>query len=449
MATEKSVPVAPGALPVLGHTLAMARDPFGFFERQSAREPIIRILLGRRNLYLVNSPPLVRQIQLAGNGREFDKGGALLAPFIKVLGRGLPLSPNARHRIDRPLVQPAFHHDRFPDYVTRIQTCVDDLTTSWRPGQILDVDAEMTRLTTAILPRTLFLGDRGAETVILFQRNISTVMAGSALRTLLPAVDRIPFPGNRRYRDSVARIGSALESFVRSRMADDLEHTDLVGLLLRAGNQDIDTIREHIFGFLVGGIETSAALLGWTLHLLSSHPDHFQRLRAEIDDVLGGERPTIDDIPRLDYLKRVVTEVLRLFPPVWLTSRTTLVDTELGGYRIPRESDVFFCCYAIHRNATIFSDPQKFDPDRWCEERVGKAQREAYMPFSVGARRCIGDIFGLTEVSIALAMFVQGWHFEQVSRRGPKPYGFITQHPKGLRLRVSLAPRTRRGAAAS
>ncbi|MFJ8534084.1 cytochrome P450 [Streptomyces sp. NPDC093591] len=130
----------------------------------------------------------------------------------------------------------------------------------------------------------------------------------------------------------------------------------------------------------------------------------------------------------------MINESLRLHPPVWLLSRAALVDTELGGHPLPAGAGVLFSPYALHRDPEVFTEPERFDPDRWLDERVGRRQREAFMPFGAGARRCIGDAFGLAEAQIALAVLLRRWRVRAVPGGKVEPQLRMTMRPQGVRL---------------
>lgn len=193
-------------------------------------------------------------------------------------------------------------------------------------------------------------------------------------------------------------------------------------------------VYDQVITFFIGGTETMAGLLSWTLHLLTGHPREYERLEAELSAVLGDRPVTHQDLQRLSHMKRVLNESLRLHPPVWLLSRVTLVDTELAGHRLPAGAGVLFSPYSLHRDPAVFADPERFDPDRWLDARVERRRREAFMPFGAGARRCIGDAFGLAEAQVALAVMLRRWRVRAQPGGKPEPLLRMTMRPQGVRL---------------
>jgi cytochrome P450 len=192
-----------------------------------------------------------------------------------------------------------------------------------------------------------------------------------------------------------------------------------------------------IFG---AGHETTANALSWTLYLLSLHPAAEQRLREEIAQVVGDRPPRLEDLPRLIFTERVVKESMRLFPPVWGLERSVLEDDVIGGFEIPKGSWVFMSPYRVHRDLRFWNNPEGFDPDRFTPEAEAARHKGAYVPFSLGPRKCIGESFAMIEAKLVLASLLRRTRFEVVPGRRVEPEPTITLRPKGgLWMRVKAA----------
>ena len=159
-------------------------------------------------------------------------------------------------------------------------------------------------------------------------------------------------------------------------------------------------IRDQVLTFWAAGTETTAALLAWSLHLLAQYPHVARRLQTEVDAVLGGRVAGYDDVARLDYTTRVLTETLRLYPP----ELDILPGAHHRGH--PGRQDTA----RRHRpdlqplpdppaGGDLYPDPDHFDPDRWLPEHTTTLPRGAFIPFGGGARKCIGDTFAMLEAS--------------------------------------------------
>ena len=160
------------------------------------------------------------------------------------------------------------------------------------------------------------------------------------------------------------------------------------------------------------------------------HPEVEARLADELDAVLGGRTPRADDVPRLTFTRQVVQEAMRLYPPAWGIAREALDEIELGGYRIPRGTQIFMVQYVTHRDPRFFAQPEEFLPDRWSPAEAKKIPKYAYFPFGGGSRHCIGSSFAMMEATVLLAVLMQRCHFE-----------LVPEHPIELQPAVTLRPR--------
>jgi cytochrome P450 len=166
-------------------------------------------------------------------------------------------------------------------------------------------------------------------------------------------------------------------------------------------------MRDELVTLLLAGHETTASTLSWTFHLLGRHPQVWDRLHAEVVEVLGDRLPTYEDIPRLKYTSMVLQEVMRLYPPVWILPRQAREPDEIGGYHVPAGADVLICPYTLHRHPGLWTEPDRFDPDRFDTGHASGRARYAYIPFGAGPRVCIGSGLGLLEATIVTACVVR------------------------------------------
>jgi cytochrome P450 len=162
-------------------------------------------------------------------------------------------------------------------------------------------------------------------------------------------------------------------------------------------------IRDEIVTLFLAGHETTANALSWTWYLLAQHPTVAQKLYDEIDSVLRGKAPTLADLKHLPYTEQVLQESMRLYPPVWNMSRQALTDVEIGGYIIPKGSEVNLNTYAMHHDPRWWEEPEHFIPERFSSEREKQTPRMAYLPFSSGPRVCLGNHFAMMEARLILA----------------------------------------------
>jgi pentalenene oxygenase len=192
-----------------------------------------------------------------------------------------------------------------------------------------------------------------------------------------------------------------------------------------------------VLTLLVSGIETTANALAWELHLLSRAPAVADQLRREA--ALNGAAARWADLPRLGLATAILTETLRLYPPVWIVTRSVTKNVELGGYAIPAGSVLLLSPVSVHYRADTYADPDRFDPGRWSDGRDAGYPRGAFVPFGGGARKCVGETFGMTEAALALATIVSRWRFAPASRAPVRIARKIVLSPQAVRLVLTEA----------
>jgi cytochrome P450 len=166
-------------------------------------------------------------------------------------------------------------------------------------------------------------------------------------------------------------------------------------------------VRDQVMTFIGAGHETTAVALAWTFYLLSQHPEAERRVRAEVERVLAGRVPTFADVAKLPETRSVISESLRLYPPVYALARDVLEDDVIAGRRIERGSTVVLSQYVTHRHPDIWPDPDQFDPDRFTPDRSAGRPRFAWFPFLGGPHQCIGNDFAMMEATLIVAMVTQ------------------------------------------
>lgn len=453
---SKTIPVAPGGLPVVGHAVKIIRDPLGFLRSLPAHGDMIRVRLGPLRAVMVCDPDLVAQVLL--DDRTYDKGGVLFDRAREVFGDGLVTCPHALHRRERRLVQPAFHRSRLPGYAQVMTEQATLLTSRWRDGQVLDMPAEMLSLTMHIMLQAMLGGLLPPEHLRQAVRDAIVVQLATYRRTITPAVlNRIPTPGNLRYERAVAGLHKTVTDIIARAHAAPADHGDLLSALLAArdpGNPDDSAddsqserlssaeLRDEVLTFLVAGSETTAIALSWALYLVACNPDIQNRLWAETDRVLDGRPVSFDHLPDLKMADRIITEALRLYPPAGLIwTRVVTADTRLGGYDIPSGTTIAYSPYALHRQADSYPDPDLFNPDRWdAEQQHSLPRNNAFITFGGGPRKCVGDQFGITEAVLALTVIASRWCLEPVpGQKHPAIAGSMGPRQLKMRLRARIA----------
>lgn len=405
------------------------------------------------SFFLLNHPDHIKDV-LVTRQHLFQKGEVLRrAKFL--FGDGLLTSEGEFHDRQRRLILPAFHRRRFAHYCELMSERAARRRERWQDGGEVDIDFEMRQLTLLIVCEALFGADVESDATEVAEVvsdvltrfvpfSVPPTPAARLLRRL--AAGRV----RRRVTTARDRLNPIIYRIIAARRTDGRDRDDLLSMLLRAEVESGEggapmsdrQVRDEVITLFLAGHETTANSLTWALHMLSRRPEAQARLQAEVDSALGGRPPTGEDLPRLPYTAAVLNEAMRLYPPVWMISRTASQDFEVGGYAVPGGSLVVMCQFVTHRDERYYTDPLRFDPERWTREARGARPEFSYFPFGGGKRRCIGEGFALAEGVVLLASFAQRWHFSKTSD-APLRYraGLVLRPVHGQRLRVE-----RRGA---
>ncbi|NGO69890.1 cytochrome P450 [Streptomyces sp. SB3404] len=373
MAEDLHIPLAPGAWPVLGHLVPVLRDPLAFLTHLPEAGSLVRIRVGPVNAIEVCDPELTRQV-LVGD-RAFDKGGPLWDRARESMGNGLPTCLHDEHRSQRRLIQPVLASARLPGYACimtgPITEMTESWTESWHDGQVIDARTEMLTLTSKVLVAAMFSDVLSPAGVRQAVNDLNAIVYCVHRRMLMPdSLARLPILGNRRYQRALARFRSRCDAIIADRRTNNTGNSgDLLSqpLAVRddgtrghgAGGDSLtdSEITDQITTFFAAGTETVATTLAWALHLLIQHPDIADRPRTEADAVLGGRPAAYADLPYLKLTGRIVTETLRLRPPIWFFTQVVTADTRIGGHRLPAGATVILSPYLIHRRSDVYPDP--------------------------------------------------------------------------------------------
>lgn len=411
------VPEVPGAWPVLGHMVPMLRRPLEFLPAAGELGKVVKLRFGRMPVHVVTHPDTVRELLVPGDvhfarGRIFDK-------MADAIGRGVATVSGDEHRRQRKLLQPVFTRERLRGYASLMRTTAEETASAWEDGQVLAVDKVMDEVALTALTRSLFKFTPDAETAAAIRNGMRELTRGLLLRTVLPtAWERVPTPGNIRSRRAVTRMHRAIDDVVRTYRTSARDRGDVLSALLAVRDADgtglsDEEIHAQVMTLAMTGIEAPGVMLAWVMYEIGRSPEVGDRVRAEIDSVLGGRDPDFDDLSALPYLGRVVDEVLRLRTPL-LFMRRALTDVRVGGATIPAGSEVVYSPYLMHHDPRWFPDPRRFDPDRWLPENSRHVPRGAYVPFAAGSYQCIGKMFATTELTMVAAVLCTRWRMEPV-----------------------------------
>ena len=435
--------------PWLGVLPHFRKDPAGYL-LNVAREhgDLAYMRLGPQHAFVVSHPDAIRDILITHQG-NFTKSRMLERAKV-LLGDGLLTSEGEFHTRQRRLVQPAFHRDRLIRYSADMVSCAERVRDAWIPGVELDMHREMTRLTLAIVGRTLFSADVSSDADEIGRAMTQIFELFDTL--LLPFSDwiqKLPIPPVRRFEKARDKLDQIVYGLIAERRTSGRDAGDLLSMLLLAQDEDDEgqmtdkQVRDEALTLLIAGHETTANALTWTWYLLSQNPDVEARMHSEIDGVLGGKSPTFDDVAKLPYTTGVFAETLRLYPPAWAIGRRVKEQYAIGEYAIPPKSILLMSPWVVHRDPRWWPEPERFHPDRWRPEEAEKRPKFAYFPFGGGARVCIGERFAWAEGVLVLATLAQRWKMRLVPGHPVATQAVITLRPKyGMKMKgqYTLSP---------
>jgi cytochrome P450 len=253
----------------------------------------------------------------------------------------------------------------------------------------------------------------------------------------------VPTPANLRFRRNVRTLDGMIKAMIAERRSRGPTGQDLLSRLVQLQDEEgsrmtDQQLRDELVTLGFAGHKTTAAALTYSFYLLSQAPAVEAQVAEEVQRVLGNRPPTAADVPSLRFTECVVKEALRLYPPSWGIGREAITDCEVGGYTVPRGTQVMLTQYVVHRDARWFAEPDLFRPERWQDDLEAHLPRCAYFPFGDGPRVCIGGGFAMLETVVLLAAILQRFRLEWVPHQKFRLVPSITLWPvPGIKMVVS------------
>lgn len=413
----EELPSPPALNVFIGNLMQMRNERINFFMRmQKEMGSIFRIKVPTRRAIVLSDPEWIKYV-LVDNNKNYTKSFAYDSIRI-FLGNGLLTSEGEYWKRQRRLAQPAFHKEKlnlmFQNMVEQTQKCIQQLEQYADTNQPINLSKELYKLTLDIVNSTLFYNEVNSTTDKIYQ----LVSEGSEFITQridnpfkLP--EWIPTPHNLREKKVLHSMDDVFFNIIDRRRKNQEQHQDLLSMFMEAKDEETGEVmsnkqlRDEILTIFVAGHETTQIALGWTIYLLTKYPDKLKILQDEIDRVLKGDLPNFQNIRELSYLKQVIDESMRCYPPAWIVGRRTIEKDVIKGYEIPPYTNIVMPIYVVHHDETIWEDPFEFIPERFAPERLKDKHKYAYFPFGGGPRLCIGNNFAIQEMQVCLAMLLQ------------------------------------------
>jgi cytochrome P450 len=399
-------------------TLRYLRDPYGFYEDARRRYgDLFSMNSMNGQLVLALDAEGARQI-LAGREEDFVVGFGTEA-VLPVIGPGsLLLTSGDRHRRDRKMLSPTFHGGRMRAYAEDIAASALSCTEDWKPGRELVLLDVMLDVSSSVIRRTVF-GVTSPELSETFR-----VASREAINEIPSAPIFFKFLQREfggigpwaRFRRRMRRF----DELIYARIAHAREHPggeDILSKMIALESDDgvrlgDAEIRDHVLTLLIAGQETTATSLAWVLYELMRHPETLAWLRDELAGL--GDDPSPEQLAASPALDAVIRESLRLHPILLEFMRTVKTGFEIKGWTIPAGVTLGAAIPMIHRDPTLYPEPERYRPQRFLER--GFAPHE-FASFGGGHRHCLGAAFAMHEMKIVVGLIVQRFELSLASSR--------------------------------
>jgi len=411
--THRAVP-GPKGHPIFGHLREYRADTLGF-ERGLMQQygDIVHVRFANRQGYLITHPDDIRKV-LVEEPEKYYKAPIYRMLLARFLGNGLLTSEGDFWKRQRKLSQPAFHTKRIQTYAETMVRYTQDMLDSYRDGNSRDMNRDMMHLTLSIVVKSLFNTEIGAEADRIGEA-LTTVLEATtdgvqSVLQMLP--EWVPLQRNIKNKRGVKQLNDVIMPIINGRRNSNEDKGDLLSMLLLAEDEDGNhmtdkQLRDEVVTLVLAGHETTANALMWTWYLLSQNPEVEAKFHAEVDRVLGGRMPTLEDLRQLEYTNMIFKETLRLYPPIPSYARQSIVPVELHGYKLPAGSIIMISPHVFHHDARWWDNPEAFIPERFAKENEKSFPKYAYLPFGAGPRVCIGNSFAEMEGVLILATMGQ------------------------------------------
>ncbi|MBC6458310.1 cytochrome P450 [Actinomadura sp. HBU206391] len=425
----------------------LVRDPLNALEeigRRSGGE-VVRLSMGIFRPYLVTHPHHVQHI-LRDNVDNYRREGMMWKPLSRLIGEPSDADPSwPLKRTAYQALLTAKSVERFTaEMIAAIEEAVDQLDQRGRAGRPLDAGAEITRIVWRAITRVFFGGRISISEAEELGRALATATTASFRpRMLLPFVPlSVPIPGDRAFQRAVEDVDEIVLPVVRAAHSRPTDDGDIVSMLARARDENGDRlsvgqIRDGVNSLLVAATESTVQALTLLWPVLDSHPEVAARLQAEIDRVVGTDRPAESHLADLKYTKMMLEELVRVYPPGWIIPRTVAADDVIGGVRVKSGDTLIFSPYLTHRLEDVWERPQVFDPERFSPDR--SRDRFAYVAFGGGPNQCMGRLFFTVEAQLIIAFLLSRFRPVLHGSSRTELHAGLSLRPRG-RVEITLWP---------
>ena len=403
-----------------------------------------RMYLGGLKEAIVTIDPVVIQHVLKTNSENYQKSEIQVKRMGHFLGKGLLTTHGDAWRTQRRLIQKGFDRAQLEALSAIMQDSLADSLREFdreaRRGPV-DIYPQLMKITFAMVARSLFGARLKAEDIDLVSHTICTVQEFIVRQTLQPYLNPwFAVSGElRRHEDMRTRADAVLLEYIKKRR-NEPPGRDLLQTLMDARYSDGEGMSDELIlsesmQLLVAGHETSSNALSWLFYLLSSRPSCLERVRREIDSVLGEAPLTYSDVPKFEATTQVICEGLRLYPPFWMIDRMAIADDRVGDLAIPAGSTVIVYVYGAHHAPRYWQNPEDFDSERFTKANDKLRTPFTFLPFGGGPRGCIGGNYAMLQILMILSHLLRKYDFQLAPGQTIEARPMIILRPKhGIRM---------------
>jgi cytochrome P450 len=428
----------------------MAKNPLPFLNKFIREKgPTVQVYLGGLYKMILTTDPDFIQHILQKNNKNYRKSEVHFDKIQHFLGRGLLTSEGPYWLQQRRLIQPGFHKKRLEDLLGLMDKVaievLDELDEAIQIQPQVDMYEKMLEITFRIIANSIFGQDLGQEQLARLSDSITQLQEFIVRQIRQPYYNTwFKLSGKVKEHEVLRDEADAIiHHYIEERRKSKEQHSDLLQMLMEARYEDTgegmtdQQLIDEVKILFVAGHDTSSNALAWTWYLLGLHPEALEKVRKEVDQIIGEEQPSFEKIMQLEYTQQVIEESMRLYPPAWTTNRVAAGDDEFKGIKIKKGTTFATYIYGVHHSPELWEDPEAFRPERFSKEEKKKHHPYAFIPFGGGPRLCIGNNFALMEMKLILARMVNRYEFNLAPGQEVRPLPLITLRPEnGIRIEV-------------
>jgi cytochrome P450 len=446
MNSSQIPPLAPGAKPLIGHLFQFKGNPLAFFAAHAIQMgQLYRIKLLHKEYIVVNHPDAIRHI-LVNNVKKYSRRKSY-AFLQELLGDGLLTSEGEPWRKQRRLSQPAFSKEQLHGLITQMDQSIQDyLKENWNTNSSIDLEKSMNVLTLQILTQSiLYSPTQSYFEKVQFDLHDALQYMTSSRFNALKILSKLPSKKKSKGKAAIKNVKALVAKIIADRANPHSEKfNDLLEMLMSTKDEETgeslgqDALLDEVMTMFVAGHDTTAAALTWIIYLLNKNPKALNQMKEELNLNWDGKVVTFETLNALPYMKMVIQEALRLLPPVWAFGRKSKEDDVILSYQIGKGDSLNIPIYAIHRHPDFWEHPDEFYPEHFLPEAVKQRDKFAYMPFSLGQHRCIGEYFAIMEIQMVLMRIYKNFNIELTAQEPMEFIPLVTLKPKhAIQLQIN------------